>query len=97
MIRTEPSALAAALQTALPDGAVLTGDADVERYAHDDAEWADYAVPAAVVLATSLDDVVTTVRIAGAHDAPVVPRAPAPACRAERTRQPAPSCCPSNA
>jgi glycolate oxidase len=74
MTRTESAALAAALTTALPDGAVLTGDQAVERYAHDDAEWADYAPPAAVVLATSLDDVVATVRIAGAHGAPVVPR-----------------------
>ncbi|WP_036970037.1 FAD-binding oxidoreductase [Promicromonospora kroppenstedtii] len=74
MTRDESSALAAALQNALPDGAVLTGVPDVERYAHDDAEWADHATPAAVVLATSLDDVVTTVRIAGEHRAPVVPR-----------------------
>ncbi|MFD7024782.1 FAD-binding oxidoreductase [Promicromonospora sukumoe] len=72
MTRIDSPALAAALRTALPDGAVLTED--VERYAHDDAEWADYATPAAVVLATNLDDVVATVRIAGEHGAPVVPR-----------------------
>ena len=74
MIHTESSALPAALQTALPDGAVLTDPDAVAAYAHDDAEWADYATPAAVVLATGLDDVVTTVRIAAEHSAPVVPR-----------------------
>ncbi|MDR7385031.1 FAD-binding oxidoreductase [Promicromonospora iranensis] len=74
MPRTEHSALTAALTNALPDGTVLTDDAALEPYAHDDAEWADYATPVAVVLATSLDDVVATVRIAAAHDAPVVPR-----------------------
>ena len=74
MTSTETSALVAALQTALPDGAVLTERVSVEAYAHDDAEWADYVSPAAVVLATSTDDVVATVRIAAEHDAPVVPR-----------------------
>ncbi|HEV6955720.1 MAG TPA: FAD-binding oxidoreductase, partial [Promicromonospora sp.] len=74
MTRTDLPALAAALRTALPDGAVLTDAPELDRYAHDDAEWADYATPAAVVLATSLEDVVTTVRTAAEHGAPVVPR-----------------------
>ena len=74
MNRTESPALAAALRNALPAGAVLTDDAAVAPYAHDDAEWANYAPPAAVVLAASLDDVVATVRIAAEHDASVVPR-----------------------
>nr|BFF21622.1 hypothetical protein GCM10025730_51430 [Promicromonospora thailandica] len=74
MTRTELPALVAALQTALPDGTVLTDGPDLDRYAHDDAEWADWAPPAAVVLATGLDDVVATVRAAAEHGAPVVPR-----------------------
>ncbi|MGW8564891.1 FAD-binding oxidoreductase [Isoptericola sp. NPDC055881] len=74
MTHHETSALAAALKSALPDGAVLCDAAAVGPYAHDDAEWADYATPAAVVLATSVEDVVATVRIAGEHAAPVVPR-----------------------
>ncbi|GGM44097.1 FAD-binding oxidoreductase [Promicromonospora citrea] len=71
MTRTD---LPAALRTALPAGTVLTDGAELDRYAHDDAEWAAYATPAAVVLATSLEDVVTTVRTAAEHGAPVVPR-----------------------
>ncbi|MEU2200025.1 FAD-linked oxidase C-terminal domain-containing protein [Isoptericola sp. NPDC019482] len=74
MTSDELPALAAALRSALPDGVVLTDESSVGPYAHDDAEWAEYAAPAAVVLATSIDDVVTAVRIAGAHGAPVVPR-----------------------
>ena len=74
MSSTDRAALAAALTESLPAGAVLTGVDDLERYAHDDAEWAPYETPAAVVLATCLQDVVTTVRLAGSHGAPVVPR-----------------------
>ncbi|WP_402466173.1 FAD-binding oxidoreductase [Isoptericola aurantiacus] len=74
MIDDESPALVAALRSALPEGAVLTDAVETDRYSHDDAEWADHATPGAVVLATSLDDVVATVRIAAAHGAPVVPR-----------------------
>lgn len=45
-----------------------------ERYAHDDAEWADYAPPLAVVFAESVDDVVATVRFAAARGIAVIPR-----------------------
>lgn len=45
-----------------------------ERYAHDDAEWADYMPPLAVVFAASVDDVVATVRFAADHGLAVIPR-----------------------
>jgi len=50
-------------------------DADVVRsYVHDEAEWAPYSPPLAVVRATSTDDVQHTVRWALQHDVPLVPR-----------------------
>ncbi|WP_446664285.1 FAD-binding oxidoreductase [Flexivirga sp. B27] len=53
---------------------VLT-DADmVASYVHDEAEWAPYAAPLAVVRATSVEDVQQTVRWALKHRVPVVPR-----------------------
>ncbi|PWD51054.1 FAD-binding oxidoreductase [Serinibacter arcticus] len=45
-----------------------------ELHAHDDAEWAPYATPLAVVHAESLDDVVAVMRAAHATGTPVVPR-----------------------
>ncbi|MFH8249603.1 FAD-binding oxidoreductase [Microbacterium sp. B2969] len=62
------------LIAALPPGSVDTDAATLERCSHDDAEWADYALPAAVVFATTVDDVAATVRIAAAHGVSVVPR-----------------------
>ncbi|MBF4605588.1 FAD-binding oxidoreductase [Curtobacterium sp. VKM Ac-2884] len=53
---------------------VLRDPASLERYRHDDAEWADSAAPLAVVLARSTDDVVATVRWAAAAGVRVVPR-----------------------
>ncbi|MFF2488165.1 FAD-binding oxidoreductase [Microbacterium sp. NPDC058062] len=63
-----------ALRAALPPHAVVTDDETRDRLSHDDAEWADYAMPAAVVFASSIDDVVATVRTAAAHGVPIVPR-----------------------
>ncbi|WP_109210814.1 MULTISPECIES: FAD-linked oxidase C-terminal domain-containing protein [Microbacterium] len=63
-----------ALRAALPPNAVATDLDTLERLSHDDAEWADYGLPAAVVFASSVDDVVAAVRIAAAHGVPVVPR-----------------------
>lgn len=54
--------------------AVALDEPTLGRYAHDDAEWAEYAPPAAVVFAQSLDDVVATVRFAAERGIPVVPR-----------------------
>ncbi len=53
---------------------VVTDDTTREAYAHDDAEWAPYAPPAAVVFAETLDDVVATVEVANATGTPIVPR-----------------------
>lgn len=53
---------------------VLIDEAALDAYAHDDAEWAPFAPPAAVVLAESLDDVVATVEVANATGTPIVPR-----------------------
>ena len=53
---------------------VLTGDEARARYSHDEAEWAPYAVPAAVVRAVRAEDVATTVRFCAAYGIPVVAR-----------------------
>ncbi|THG28820.1 FAD-binding protein [Naasia lichenicola] len=58
----------------LPEGAVLVGSAALADYSHDDAEWAPFVPPLAVVLATSTDDVAATVRFAGANGLAVVAR-----------------------
>lgn len=62
------------LRAVLPEGALLVDDDSLDRYSHDDAEWAAFARPAAVVLATTLEHVVATVRAAAELGAPVVPR-----------------------
>ncbi len=68
------SRIADALRAVLPSDAVLT-DADVlEEYAHDDAEWAPYEPPAAVVFARTLEDVVATMQVCHELQAPVIPR-----------------------
>ena len=42
-----------ALRAALPPHAVVTDDETRDRLSHDDAEWADYAMPAWVTAATA--------------------------------------------
>ncbi|HEU4755547.1 MAG TPA: FAD-linked oxidase C-terminal domain-containing protein [Agromyces sp.] len=64
----------AGLRRAVGGDRVLAAPDDVARFAHDDAEWADYVDPIAVVLAESIDDVVATVRFAAASGLHVVPR-----------------------
>ncbi|MGR0318810.1 FAD-binding oxidoreductase [Agromyces sp. ZXT2-3] len=66
-------ALADLRGTIAPDR-LLTEPADLGRYAHDDAEWAEFADPVAVVLAQSVDDVAAAVRAAAASGLKVVPR-----------------------
>ena len=53
---------------------VLTGEEARARYSHDEAEWAPYVVPAAVVRAVRAEDVATTVRFCATYGIPVVPR-----------------------
>ncbi|PZE55900.1 FAD-binding oxidoreductase [Curtobacterium sp. MCLR17_044] len=65
---------ATALEHLLGSDQVLRDPESLERYRHDDAEWADSTAPLAVVLARSTDDVVTAVRWAAAAGLRVVPR-----------------------
>ncbi|MER5393476.1 FAD-linked oxidase C-terminal domain-containing protein [Saccharopolyspora sp. NPDC002686] len=64
----------AALSAELPEGVLLTDPDSTTRFAHDEAEWAPFGKPLAVVRATSTDDVATTVRICAELGVPVVPR-----------------------
>jgi glycolate oxidase len=61
------------LTGALPEGCVLTDPDVVDSYARD-RTFVEPGKPLAVVLATSRDDVVATMRWASEHRAPVVPR-----------------------
>ncbi len=63
-----------ALVAALPSAAVLTDPTSVERYAHDEAEWAPFSLPIAVVRPTLAGEVQSVVRICIEHGVPVVPR-----------------------
>jgi glycolate oxidase len=53
---------------------VLTEPVALERYAHDDAEWAAYELPLAVVRARSTEDVRLLVELCLAHRVAIVPR-----------------------
>ena len=53
---------------------VLTDPASLDAYAHDDAEWAPYEPPLAVVLAEREEDVSAVVRLAAASGLRIVPR-----------------------
>ena len=62
------------LREILPDDR-FSAESDVrERYSHDDAEWAPYVSPLAVVFAESTEDVAAVVALASAHGIRVVPR-----------------------
>ena len=58
----------------LAPGRVLTDAASLDRYSHDDAEWADFVPPLAVVLARSTEEVASVVRWASGNGVRVVPR-----------------------
>ncbi|GAB3289674.1 FAD-binding oxidoreductase [Parasphingorhabdus pacifica] len=64
----------AALRAALPDHLMITDPDSLGRYAHDEAEWAPYGKPAAVVRASCTADVAATVRICAEYGIPVVGR-----------------------
>lgn len=70
----DEAAVSLALQEAVRADQVLTAADDRDAYAHDDAEWADFHRPLAVVLPESTDDVVAIVRWAAASGVPVVAR-----------------------
>ena len=64
----------AELEAALGPGRVLRDDDALARHSHDDAEWAPWQLPLAVVRARSTDDVAATLRWADASGVRVVPR-----------------------
>ncbi|BDZ47307.1 FAD-binding oxidoreductase [Naasia aerilata] len=68
-----PSALAL-LAEVVPPERLLTDAPALEAYSHDDAEWAPYTAPVAVVLAETAEEVAAVVRIAGDTGLRVVPR-----------------------
>ena len=75
----DPSAVAvvpdiATLADLLPAGTLITEQASMERYSHDEAEWAPWALPVAVARPTDADQVRTIVRWCVLHAVPVVPR-----------------------
>ncbi|WP_082473992.1 FAD-binding oxidoreductase [Curtobacterium sp. Leaf261] len=74
MTTITPDSVTTALQHLLGDDRVLTGSDDLDRYSHDDAEWAPFVPPLAVVLARSTEDVVAAVRWAVSAGVRVVPR-----------------------
>ncbi|MBQ0924410.1 FAD-binding oxidoreductase [Saccharopolyspora endophytica] len=63
-----------ALRSTLPDEVVLTDPDSTGRFSHDEAEWAPYGKPLAVVRARSTEDVVAAVEACAEHGVPVVPR-----------------------
>ena len=68
------SSIVSELRELLERDQVLTGDDVLEEYSHDDAEWAAYVRPLAVVRARSTEDVARVVAFAAAHSIHVVPR-----------------------
>jgi glycolate oxidase len=62
------------LVAALPDGVVVTGPAEIEKYREDFARDGTAGAPVAVVRAENAEQVQQAVRWAAAHRVPVVPR-----------------------
>jgi len=73
-VANDPDAVVARLGRMLRADQVLTDAAALAAYAHDDAEWAPYELPLAVVLAEREEDVSAVVRFAAAAGLHVVPR-----------------------
>ena len=67
-------AFVADLASALDADRVLRDPESLARYSHDDAEWAPFEAPLAVVLARSTDEVSAVLRLAAASGVRVVPR-----------------------
>ena len=74
MVENSDNAALHALLRALPDEIVLTDPDSTGRFSHDEAEWAPWDKPLAVVRARSTADVVAAVRVCAEHGIPVVPR-----------------------
>ena len=71
---TTPAPVVGALVAALPAGRVLDDPDVLASYAHDEAEWAPHALPAAVVRPRTAEEVQAVVRACLEHRVPVVPR-----------------------
>lgn len=63
-----------ALRSSIPAERVVTDPDVVAAYAHDEAQWAPYGVPAALVRAGSTADVRAVVEACAQRSVPVVPR-----------------------
>lgn len=63
-----------ALERELPAGQLVTDPDSVERYAHDEAEWAPYGKPAAVARVSSTEETAAVVRACDEAGVAVVPR-----------------------
>lgn len=66
--------IAADLRRVVADGAVVDDSDVMSTYSHDDAEWAPYGTPAALVRAATTADVAGVVSYCAEHGVPVVPR-----------------------
>jgi glycolate oxidase len=78
-MRADPPAVvadpvASALRGILRPDQVISEPARLDDYAHDDAEWAEYHRPLAVVLAETTEDVAAAVRVAADESVSVVAR-----------------------
>ncbi|MFF9482746.1 FAD-binding oxidoreductase [Streptomyces sp. NPDC014733] len=62
------------LARGLPAGRILTDRAVIVGYAHDEAEWAPYSTPAAVVRPRTAEEVRHVVQVCLRLGAPIVPR-----------------------
>ena len=62
------------LAAALPDRAVVTDPDVLETYRWDRTLWLEPGFPVAAAFPTTTDEVVSAVKVAGAHGVPIVPR-----------------------
>ncbi|GAA1765029.1 FAD-linked oxidase C-terminal domain-containing protein [Pseudarthrobacter sulfonivorans] len=69
-----PDILSRDLGALAPGGKVLTDDPSLRKYSHDDAEWAPFEAPLAVVLASTTAEVAAVVNYAREHGIRIVPR-----------------------
>lgn len=75
MIAMEPeNGVAAELSHLVPNGTVLHDGPSLEKYSHDEEQWAPHVAPLAVVLARTTQEVADVVRYAGERGIHVVPR-----------------------
>src|SRR3954454_16400439 len=71
---THADTIATALAAALPADRLVTDPDVLASYAHDDAEWAPYELPVALVRPRTAEEVQSVVRLCIEFGAPVVPR-----------------------